>query len=566
MGGWRPGRIGVIGPGIVGAPMAALLAQAALDGHYGDAAHVMVVQRDSPTSGWKVAAINRGESPIGGIEPDLEDIIARTARAGKLAAAHDYEALTEADVVLVCVQTDKAGLDPDYGPMYGALDGLTDALAKRKGRVEPTLIIIESTLAPSSMTTVIRERFAAKGLIEGRDVLLGNSPNRVMPGRLIERVAAADKLAGGLDPRTPQRIAALYSRIVTQGTVYQTNSLTAEVVKTLENTYRDVRIAYSHEVVRFCDAHDVDFFALREAVNERLARGDAASYDATVVPSGAMLVPGVGVGGHCLPKDGILLRWRYNQAHPESPAQSLIHASRDINDEAPGWTAQLAEKAFGSLEGQPVALLGVAYRADSDDTRNSPTLQLAALLRDRGCKVRLHDPFVRFRDDNLRKSGFAEAFTQDAAEALAEARVAFVCQAHKPYRDAGPALFSMRPSLAGVVDAANAWRREDFEKVGVAYVGVGRGRRHPDITLVKAVSAGFAAMARGFANELRTVVDDLNARYPDGDFNRVSLDEVRRLAATCVTGCDVVAPGPVEAVELPAGLQSRLVNLANRVN
>jgi UDP-N-acetyl-D-mannosaminuronic acid dehydrogenase len=558
------GRIGVIGPGIVGVPMAALLARAAKAGHYGPDAHVMVVQRDSPTSGWKVGAINRGESPIGGIEPGLEDIIGDCVGTGHLKASHDYGDLTAADVVLVCVQTDKMGLQPDYRPMYGALDALGEALAARKDRAEPTLISIESTLAPSSMQSVIREKLAEHGVIEGRDVLLGNSPNRVMPGRLVERVAHADKLAGGLDPRTPKRIAALYEPIVTQGTVYTTNSLTAEVVKTLENTYRDVRIAYAAELVRYCDDHDVDFFALREAMNAKLADADDASYDAAAVPSGALLVPGVGVGGHCLPKDGILLRWRMNQKEPGSIDRSLIHAARRINDASPAWAAGLAERAFGELDGKKVALLGLAYRADSDDTRNGPTFQLADHLLAKGCEVTVHDPYVRKTDANLNASPVAQRFTHDLDEALAGAAVVIMCQPHKPYRDGGPALFAGRAGLLGVCDAANVWKAGAFAEGPVGYTGVGRGTQAPSDDLVAAALSGFRAVEVGFANELAAVVEDLNARYAGSDFQRIDLDEVRRLAATCATGCDVVAPGEVPAMEPGIeGLDPELVRLAH---
>ncbi|MFZ4736829.1 MAG: hypothetical protein ACOYM9_12835, partial [Bradymonadia bacterium] len=246
---WRIRRIAVIGPGIVGMPMAALLADAARRRVFEPDASVLVVQRRSPTSAWKVEAINRGESPIGGIEPGLEALIDLNVKAGTLSATDDYERLADADVVLVCVQTDKRGLVPDYGPLDGALDGLARALTRRPTGNLP-VIAIESTLAPSSMTTLVREHFRRHGLEEGRDVLLGNSPNRVMPGRLVERVAEADKLIGGLSEITPHLIEHVYRNIVTRGTLHRTTSMTAEIVKTLENAYRDVRIAFAAEVVR----------------------------------------------------------------------------------------------------------------------------------------------------------------------------------------------------------------------------------------------------------------------------------------------------------------------------
>ena len=118
-----------------------------------------------------------------------------------------------------------------------------------------------------------------------------------MPGRLVERVTESDKLIAGLNPVTPALIKSLYANIVTKGELHLTNSLTAEIVKTLENAYRDVRIAYSTEIVRYCDDYGIDFYRLRDRVNRQLAQEDAASYDPNAVPSGGLLVPTIGVGG-----------------------------------------------------------------------------------------------------------------------------------------------------------------------------------------------------------------------------------------------------------------------------
>ncbi|HQN11628.1 MAG TPA: nucleotide sugar dehydrogenase, partial [Quisquiliibacterium sp.] len=364
---WSVRKIAVVGPGIVGMPMAALLAHARIREGSDTPARVVVVQRNSPTSGWKVDAINAGRSVIGGVEPALDDIVRDAVAEGILSATSDPMDVADADMVLVSVQTDKKGLEPDYGPLFEALELLAQALTHKPAGNVP-VIVFESTLAPSSMATVVRDLFARHGLVEGRDVLLGNSPNRVMPGRLVERVAASDKLVAGLHPLTPKLIARIYARIVTTGRLHETNSMTAEVVKTLENAYRDVRIAFAAEVARYCDDHDIDFYALRDAVNARLAQADAASGDATAVPSGGVLVPTTGVGGHCLPKDGILLWWRALEAGVDT-SKSLILQARTINDESPGCLVTLAERAHGSLRGRTVALMGVAYRFDSEDTR-----------------------------------------------------------------------------------------------------------------------------------------------------------------------------------------------------
>lgn len=545
--------------------MAALLARA--ESRRGAAGgRVLVVQRDSPTSGWKVGAINSGRSPIGGVEPALDAIVKETAAAGRLGATHEIADLANATIVLVCVQTDKQGWGPDYGPLFAALDGLAKAFQSRRRDVglEPPLVIVESTLAPSSMTTLVRERFANFGLLEGRDVRLGNSPNRVMPGRLVERVAASDKLVGGLARSTVESIVALYGTIVTGGTLYATNSVTAEVVKTLENAYRDVRIAFAAEVQRWCDARDIDFFALRDRVNALVSQVDGASADSSVVPSGGLLVPTVGVGGHCLPKDGILLWWRRREAGVPAVADSLILESRVINDESPAWTLALAERSFGAVEGRVVAVLGAAYRFDSEDTRNSPSLVLANQLRAAGATVRLHDTYVKRDDANLSRLKLREVFHEDLAATMRDAEVMILATGHRVYREGLETILAGAPKLVGIVDACNLLDRAAMAKRKVGYVGLGRGKREPSTALASFVVNAFRAVELGVSNEVLGLCRYLNEHHAADAFSRVEMDEVRRLAATCVTGCTLPPPGPVTLPAAHEGFMPRLVTMAPR--
>ena len=536
---WVVRKIAVVGPGIVGMPMAALLANARIREGSDTPAKVLVLQRNSRTSGWKVGAINSGRSVIGGVEPGLDAVVAEMVREGILSASHDYGDAADADLVLVSVQTDKKGFEPDYGPLFESLEHLALAL-KRKPVGNIPIVVFESTLAPSSMTTVVREHFARHGLIEGKDILLGNSPNRVMPGRLVERVAASDKLVAGLHPLTPKLVQRIYKHIVTGGTLHATNSMTAEVVKTLENAYRDVRIAFAAEIVRYCDQRDIDFFSLRDAVNARLSQSDDASGSATAVPSGGVLVPTVGVGGHCLPKDGILLWWRRIESG-EDTSQSLIVQSRTINDDSPAQTIKLGERAFGAFDGRRIALLGTAYRFDSEDTRNSPTLYTAKLLLEKGCKIHIHDPYVKPDDQNLERFKLTGYFTNDLDQALADAEIAIFCTGHGVYARDLKGILKRAPQLRGVVDGANLYRRKDFGDGKVGYTGIGRGRRPAPAALVDFVEQSFRVMEHGAANEVGAVIDFLNSRYAPTAFNRVTLDEVRRLAATCPTGCSIAA-------------------------
>ncbi len=560
---WKIEKIGVIGPGIVGMPMAAMLANARIKIGTDQPAKVIVIQRDSNNSGWKVDSINNGNSVIGGIEPDLDDITREAVKAGILSASSDFSVLSDADVILVSVQTDKKGFAPDYGPMFGALEKLAEALQKKPASKIP-LVIFESTLAPTTMDTLFREHFKKYGLEEGKDILLGNSPNRVMPGRLVERIRESDKLAGGLHPETPKLIAKLYNHIVTNGEVFQTNSLTAEIVKTLENAYRDVRIAFSAEIVRYCDANNFDFYKVRDKVNNMLSQTDAATSNPNVVPSGGILIPMLGVGGHCLPKDGILLWWRNIETGTDT-SNSLILNSRLINDESPSFTFKQAEKIFGNLKDKKIALLGVAYRFNSEDTRNSPTLTLANYLRDNGVAYIMHDPYVKNDDQNLLKYNQESHFTRDLNEALIDADYIFMCNSHKEYIDGIEKITTTNKSLKGVVDACNIYQAEYFKSVGISYTGIGRGKNEPSEEFITFVFESFQAMEHGLAIELSKLIEFYNSNYAFDEYNKVKFTEVQKLAKTCSTGCEIADPVIVDKVPSYNGFASLLVKSASKI-
>jgi UDP-N-acetyl-D-mannosaminuronic acid dehydrogenase len=553
---WKVEKIGVIGPGIVGMPMAALLANARIKIGTSEPAKVCVVQRNSINSGWKVEAINQGKSVIGGIEPGINEIIEKNVKDGILSASWDYNSLSDADVILIAIQTDKAGFAPDYVPLFGGLSSLAEALQKKPANKIP-LIIFESTLAPSSMNTLMKDHFAKYGLIEGKNILLGNSPNRVMPGRLVDRVIKSDKLTAGLHPDTPKMIQHLYKHIVTEGTLYATNSLTAEVVKTLENAYRDVRIAFASEIVRYCDEHNIDFYTLRNKVNSKLAQNDSASDDPNAVPSGGILIPTVGVGGHCLPKDGILLWWRRIESGADTK-NSLILKSRIINDQSPAETIKLMERNFGKIDGKKISILGAAYRFNSEDTRNSPTLQLALQLQQKGCKVLIHDPYVKVTDQNLLKYNLNNVFTRDLIKSVNEAEFIIVGTAHQMYFEEREQILSKAPDLKGVLDGCNIFRIDDFKNTGIKYCGIGRGTEAPENEFVNFVYDSFRTMETGLANEVHAICNFLNTHYASNDFNKVSFPDVQTLAGSCSTGCIIANTGKIEGVPEYRNFSSQL--------
>jgi len=560
---WKIEKIGVIGPGIVGMPMASILANAQIKIGSNQPAKVVIIQRKSVNSGWKIDAINNGKSVIGGIEPELNDITRSAFEKGLLSGSSDYSALSDADVILISVQTDKKGLEPDYGPLFEALENLGNAL-KNKPSGKIPLIVFESTLAPTTMDTLIREHFRKFGLEEGKDILLGNSPNRVMPGRLVERIRTSDKLAGGLNPVTPELIKTLYQHIVTEGEVFQTNSLTAEIVKTLENAYRDVRIAFSAEIVRFCDENNIDFYSVREQVNSLLAQSDSANTNPNEVPSGGLLIPTLGVGGHCLPKDGILLWWRKLESENQTPL-SLILESRKINNESPVLTFQQAEKAFGNIRNKKIALLGVAYRFNSEDTRNSPTLVLVNYLRDNQIDYIMHDPYVKPDDQNILKYNQQNYLTQDLNKALQDAEIIILGTAHKEYLDKIGTITSGE-KLAGIMDACNIYNAGYFKNSTIIYSGIGRGSEVPNQSFVEFVYESFRAMETGLANELNNLINFYNSNYAFDEFNKVKFADVQRLAKTCSTGCEIADPGKIDHVPTYNKFHSSLAEIAFKIS
>lgn len=549
-------EIAVVGPGVVGLPMAALLATAELWAADGAPTRVTIVQRPSTSSGWKVGAINAGRSPIGALEPAIDELVAQGAGSGRLRATTQYADIRDADAVLVCVQTERRGTGPDYTHLLEALHGLAGALANRTAASVP-LVVIESTIAPTTLQTVVRPLFAQHGLEEGRDVLLAHSPSRLHRGDIVEHIAATDKVIGTLSPETGPRVAAVYARIVTRGTLHCTNATTAEVVKTLENAARDVRLAYAAEVARYCDAQDIDFFAVRRRVNARLAAESGTS----APPCGGLLVPTVGVGGHSLPKDGPFLWWRALEAGAV-PAHSLILEARRINDESPAEVLALVERFSGPVAKRSIALLGVAYRPDSDDARNSPTLALAQLMLARGARVSLHDPYVSAADANLLRTGLAARFHRDLADALATAEVVVVCVAHQQYLRGGTRWLPHAQRLRSVIDACHAYRAAEIASTAVRYAGIGRGFRRPSGALIEVVAAGLQTVMRGVGNEATMLVRALNERFASDEFGVVHIGEVRRLAACCVSRCDVAAEEPVVGPPSVDGFRSRLVACA----
>lgn len=426
----KTARLAVIGLGYVGLPVAAMFADAGFD--------VLGVEIKSD----RVEKINAGLSPIEGEEPGLAELLSRVVKSGHLRATSDYRALVNRDVILIDVETP---VDDQHTPRYEALRAALKSLAPV---LKPgALVIVESTIAPGTMSGVVQpllEQGSGRRVNDG--FYLGNCPERVMPGKLLANLRSLSRVVGGSSPEVAQTMTALYRHIV-QADLDPVDWITAELVKTVENAYRDVQIAFANEVALICEALGGDVWKVRELVNKS--------------PYRQMHLPGAGVGGHCIPKDPWLLA--YGVQGKDVPLR-LVPAARQINDHMPLHMAALLEQTLArlnrSLQGARVLVLGFAYLENSDDTRNSPSEVLVAQLRAKGAEVVVHDPFVaEYQGDLLEMAEGCDA--------------AVLMVAHDAYRKLEFEALRGRMHTPLLVDGRGVLRTSPPQGFTYACVGVG---------------------------------------------------------------------------------------------
>ncbi len=449
-------KIAVVGMGYAGIPAAALFAD--LPGFM-----VTGVQRRSKRSGWKIDLLNQGKNPIGGDEPGLSELIARVVKKGTLKVVDDISACKDAEAVLIDVQTPT---DVDRKPNYDSLKEVCENVGKH---IKPlTLVIVESTVAPGTTDNIVKPLLEKSSHMKaGKDFYLAFCYERVMVGRLIKNMVELPRIVGGIDEESTKRATELYSHVV-KAKLHQTDALTAEVTKVVENTYRDVNIAFANEVALVCESLGVDVFEVRELVNT--LPNDPAMPASNPIRN--MHYPGAGVGGHCLPKDGWLLKFGLDTFGKFKFFPKVIMNTREVNDSMPRHVVDLVEDALAEhgkkIEGAKVAILGVAFLENCDDTRNTPSAAIYDELKERGAKPILHDPVVR---------DFDLPFTKNLDEAILNADAVILSTKHKEYMQLD--LRALRSKLATpiLIDGRNAFAMDAAAKAGLTYRGVGKGRR-----------------------------------------------------------------------------------------
>jgi UDP-N-acetyl-D-glucosamine dehydrogenase len=355
-------RIAVIGLGYVGLPLAVEKAKVGYT--------VVGIERNVD----RVAMVNRGENYIGDVVPDD---LAAVVRAGRLRATQDFSVVADVDVVTICVPTP---LDKNKQPDTSYIEFVVE---QSLPYIHPgQLVVLESTTYPGTTEEIIQSRLEERGFVVGRDVFVAFSPERVDPGNVQFKTKNTPKVVGGVTEECTRVAAALYEEVL-EGGVFQVSSpRVAEMTKILENTFRIVNISLVNELALLCERMDIDIWEVIEAAKTK--------------PFGYMpFYPGPGLGGHCIPLDPFYLSWK---AKAYDFSTRFIELAGQVNDEMPHHVVErsmmLLNESGKSVRGAKILVLGVAYKRDIDDTRESPALKVISQLSHLGADVSYHDPYV----------------------------------------------------------------------------------------------------------------------------------------------------------------------------
>ena len=398
-------RIAIIGLGYVGLPLALAFARNGFQ----------VVGIDVDES--KVEAVNRGESYVGDIPSDELARWTVNARAdGGILATTDYAALNDADAAIICVPTPlNKTRDPDVRYLIAAGESIARHLHPGM------LVVLESTTYPGTTTELLLPMLERGGSGErsckvGEDFFLAFSPERIDPGRTDWTVENTPKVVGGVTPACLEVASELYQQAIDR-IVPVSSPAAAEMTKLLENTFRAVNIALVNEVALMCDKLGLDVWEIIDA--------------AATKPYGFMkFTPGPGVGGHCIPLDPHYLSWKLKTLNYNA---RFIQLAGEINSDMPRYWVEKVQDALNDVEkpvkNSRILVLGVAYKKDIDDVRESPALDIIALLKEKGADIRYHDPYV----SHFSYNDFSLSSESDLNAALDAADCVVIVTDHSTY-------------------------------------------------------------------------------------------------------------------------------------
>jgi UDP-N-acetyl-D-mannosaminuronic acid dehydrogenase len=376
-------------------------------------------------------------------EPGLRTLVQAAFRSGNLRLA-SHPQPSEAFIIAVPtpILEDKRS---DMRFVVSAAESIVPHL--RPGN----LVILESTSPPRTTVDLVAPILEQSGLRAGPDFHLAYVPERVLPGQILRELIDNARVIGGIDRSSAEAGRDLYMTFV-RGETVLTDATTAEMVKLMENTYRDINIAVANEFARLAERFGVDVWQTIDLANRH--------------PRVDILRPGPGVGGHCLSVDP----WFLVEAAPDlSP---LIRQSRLVNDGQPAYTLALIQRSLGSLPGRKIAALGLAYKADVDDLRESPAIEVARLLAEAGAQVRTFEPFV----PQASVQGCLSASTLE--EALGEAEAAVLLTDHRLFREFDPLQVAALMPGRVAVDCRGIWSRRAWQAAGFNLFVLGVGSTH----------------------------------------------------------------------------------------
>lgn len=374
-------------------------------------------------------------------EPGLGEVVSAAMQGGFFTVS---PAPVEADAFILAVPTpfyDDKKADLSY--VRAAAESIVPVL--RQGN----LVVLESTSPPLTTEKVVRPILEKTGLKAGKDFLLAYSPERVLPGQIMKELIENARVIGGVDRASAEAGRDLYGTFV-KGEIILTDATTSEMVKLMENTYRDVNIAIANEFSRLADRFGVDVWEAIQIAN--------------LHPRVKILNPGPGVGGHCISVDP----WFFVEAAPD--LTPLILTARTVNDGQPEFVMKTVEKHLGSLSGKKVAVLGLAFKANVDDLRESPAIEVAHLLAKAGAQVSAYEPY---------KPDYAVehvTMTHSLQEAVKDAEIIILLVGHDEFKKLDPAAVREMTKATHVLDTVNGWNLEAWQKAGFEVIKLGKGK------------------------------------------------------------------------------------------
>lgn len=417
-------KICVVGLGYIGLPTASMLAT--------NGCEVIGVDINSEA----VSIINEGRIHIE--EPELEELVKSAVFSGNLKA---FTTPQEADVYIIAVPTP---VHEDKKACMDYVEAATNSILKflKQG----SLVILESTSPPETTTKLLVPILEKSGLKIGEELFVAYCPEKVLPGQIIRELAENKRIVGGINQKSAQMAKEVYETFV-KGEIILTDSTTAEMVKVMENTYRDVNIALANELAKISYKLGINAW-------------DVIQY-ANLHPRVNLHSPGPGVGGHCISVDP----WFIVEKNPELAV--LISRAREINDSMPEFTYQMVLAQVEHIPNPKITVLGLTYKPDIDDIRESPAIEIFKMLdKNPRLNVSVCDPHVK---------GFGEKLI-DLQGALKDSDCILLVVNHKEFMSLNPSEIAQLVKNKVIIDTRNALNRQDWEEQGFRYVLLGDGK------------------------------------------------------------------------------------------